>query len=77
VTLGWAMTMAATIKAANQLGAAGRPVWTGLTASLLVWFVIDSSLSIATGYPLNAASNTVILVTYLLPLWRSGVLRRG
>lgn len=77
VTLGWALTMATAIKAATALGAAGRPVWSGLTVSLLVWFVIDSSLSVATGYPLNAGSNTVILVTYLLPLWRSGVLGRG
>lgn len=77
VTLGWAMTMAAAIRAANQLGAAGRPLWRGLTGGLLVWFVIDSSLSIATGYPLNAASNTLILATWLLPLWRSGVLGRG
>ena len=76
VTLGWALTMATAMRAAIALGDAGRPVWVGLTGSLLVWFVIDSSLSIATGFPLNAASNTVILVTYLLPLWRSGVLRR-
>ena len=77
VTLGWALTMAAAIKAANQLGEAGRPLWMGLTGSLLVWFVIDSGLSVATGYPLNAVSNAVILAAFLLPLWRSGVLAKG
>ncbi len=32
--------------------------------------------AIATGFALNAASNTVLLTGYLIPLLASGVLRR-
>ena len=36
--------------------------------ALLIWFVVDSSASIAGGAPMNAVSNAVFLVLYLLPL---------
>lgn len=71
VTLGWALTLFVAIRAAGQLGA---PVWRGLTASLSVWFAVDSALSIATGFALNAVSNAVILAAYLVPVWSSGML---
>ena len=74
VSLGWAVTMWAAIVAADRLGADAGPVWRLLLVSVLSWFVIDSSLSIATGFALNAVSNAVLLAGFLWPLWRMGVL---
>jgi len=76
VTMGWSVTLWAAIRAANQLGERGRPIWALVTASALTWFVIDTPLSIATGYGLNAIPNVVFLATFLLPVIRSGVLKR-
>ncbi|QTD54555.1 hypothetical protein [Parasphingorhabdus cellanae] len=36
--------------------------------ALLAWFIVDSSASIAGGVPLNALSNSILLILYLLPL---------
>ncbi|TRW14842.1 hypothetical protein [Glacieibacterium frigidum] len=77
VTTGWAGTLVAALRGAWTLGDAGRPVWRLLTLSVVGWFVIDSSLSAATGFERNALSNFVLLAAYLLPVWRSGVLRGG
>ena len=74
VSMGWALTMLATVQAANVVGA---PVWRGLTGALLLWFVVDSAISVATGYPFNAASNTLLMAGYLAPLLGSGVLKDG
>ena len=74
VTLGWSITLGAAIRAADALGTAGAPVWRMVTWSVVGWYVIDSSLSVATGFALNAVSNSVLLAGYLLPVLRSGVL---
>ena len=76
VTLGWGLTLLAVTEAAHQLGAAGRPTWTAVTGAVAIWYLIDSGLSIATGYGVNALSNTIFLAAYLLPVLRSGVLAR-
>jgi hypothetical protein len=73
VTIGWALTIFGMIKAAETVG---PPVWRALTTALVVWYVIDSALSILTGVPVNAVSNTVLLVTYLVPVLASGVLQK-
>lgn len=75
VTLGWAVAFYAAISAAHQLGASGARVWRLITLSVVLWFVIDSGLSVATGYGLNAAPNAVFLLAYLVPVLRSGVLK--
>lgn len=75
VTLGWSITLWAAIKAANLLGAPGRPIWNLVIMSAIGWFVVDSALSIATGFGLNAVANTLFIVTLLVPIWRSGVLK--
>ena len=36
--------------------------------ALLIWYVIDSGASVAGGAPINALSNAVFLILYLLPL---------
>ncbi len=46
-----------------------------LTGTVLVWYVIDGAISLATGFALNAVSNTALLTLYLFPVLRSGVLR--
>lgn len=68
----WALAMMALVRAAETLGA---PVWRALTGSVLFWWVADSAVSIITGYPLNALSNTLITAGYLAPVLGSGVMR--
>lgn len=74
VTFGWSLTLAAAIRAAQQLDAQARPIWVMLTSSVVAWWAIDSALSIATGFGLNAIPNTLFLAAFLAPLLRSGVL---
>lgn len=74
VMMGWAMTMFALVAAADQIGA---PAWRGLTIAIVTWYVIDSIISVASGWPLNAVSNTGFVVTFLIPIVASGVLGRG
>ena len=75
VTLGWSLTLLVALRVAHRLGNQARTFWLGLTASVAGWFMMDSSLSIATGFGLNAVSNTVFIALFLLPIIRSGVLR--
>ena len=72
LTIGWALTMFAMIDAAQ---AGGARIWRSLTGALLVWYVIDSAISVRTGFALNAASNTLLMASFLLPVLASGVLR--
>ena len=75
VSIGWSITLYSAISAANQLGKqAGKLVWRQLIAATITWYVIDSGLSIATGFGLNAIPNTVLLAGFLLPVISSGVL---
>ncbi|MCF8504088.1 MAG: hypothetical protein K9G59_04175 [Caulobacter sp.] len=74
LTLGWGMTMIAMVGLAHTHGAA---VWRSLTASVLVWYVIDSAISVGTGFPLNAVSNTLLTAGYLIPVLVTGVQRGG
>lgn len=75
VTLGWAVTAAAAIQAAILLGERATPIWRLLLGSVMAWFVIDTAMSIHTGYGVNAIPNLVLLATFLLPIIRSGVLQ--
>jgi hypothetical protein len=76
VSIGWAVTMFLMIRAAFLLGAQATPIWMGLTAGVVTWFVTDSSLSVATGFGLNVVPNTVLMVTYLIAILGSGALKR-
>jgi hypothetical protein len=76
ISIGWAITFAAAFRGAHQLtGEAARGVWRLVTLAVAVWFVIDSLISIATGFPLNAVSNIALTVLYFIPVLRSNVLR--
>lgn len=72
VTMGWGLTILFLLPA---IQAAGAPAWRGLTAALVIWFVIDGALSAATGFALNNLPNTALAVAYLVPLMASGVLK--
>jgi hypothetical protein len=41
-----------------------------IIASIITWFVIDSTGSILAGAPLNAAFNVSFLLIFCVPLWR-------
>jgi hypothetical protein len=71
VSIGWSISLYALIQAAHQLG---RPIWMLTTISILTWFVIDSILSVVTGFALNVVPNLLLTVGYLIPVLRSGVL---
>lgn len=76
VTIGWSVTLLVAIQAAHQLEPqARRSIWIGIVASIVVWYVVDSSLSIATGFWHNAISNTIISATFLIPVIRYDLLR--
>lgn len=76
VTMVWSLTLMAVIQVANQLEKqVSKRLWIGIAASIVIWYVIDSILSIATGFWLNAVSNTIFSATFLIPVIRSGVLR--
>lgn len=71
VMIGWVIALFGLIASADTIGA---PAWRMVTASVVVWYVIDSAISIASGWPVNALSNTGFLVTFLIPIVASGVL---
>jgi hypothetical protein len=75
VTLGWGLTCFPLFMAAHRLGHQAGPIWRLATGALLAWFVIDSVLSVATGFWLNAVSNTGLFAGYLIPVLASGVMR--
>ena len=74
VTMGWGVTYLALFMAAHRLGGAAGPVWHPATTGMIVWFFIDSALSVATGFWMNAVSNVVLAVGYLLPVLASGAM---
>ena len=45
--------------------------WNCILAGLLVWFVIDTAISLNFKVYFNAAFNTVLFVAVVLPLWFS------
>lgn len=76
VMCGWGVTLYAAFQAAHLIGRPATQIWRLIAGSLIFWFVVDSSLSIATGFALNAVMNIGFLLAFLIPLGRSGVLRR-
>lgn len=72
VTMGWGLTLLA--MAGQQLG---ENVWQRVMIAFVVWYVIDSGLSIATGFWRNAVSNTVVLAAFLFIRSRGAKAARG
>jgi len=74
VTMGWGFTYLALFMAAHRLGAEAAPVWRLATIGMVAWFVIDSALSVATGFWMNAVLNTGLAIGYLVPVLASGAM---
>ncbi len=72
VMIGWALTMLALTRAAP---AGAAPVWRDFAVAIVVWYLVDSALSVLTGIPLNAISNTLIVAPVLVALLAGGALR--
>jgi hypothetical protein len=53
---------------------ASHSLWRRILGALLAWYVIDSTLSVLSGIPMNALSNTLILASGAVPFLASGVL---
>jgi hypothetical protein len=75
ISIGWAVAFYYTIDAAIDLGPLARPLWRGMTVAVIVWFVIDSSLSVATGFALNVIPNLLLLGQYFIGVRGSGVMK--
>lgn len=76
VTMGWGMTLYVAFQAAHLLDAAHAPrIWRNITIAALIWYAVDSYISVMTGYWLNAVSNTAILALYLYAIWQSRAMR--
>ncbi|WP_033924124.1 hypothetical protein [Sphingomonas sp. 35-24ZXX] len=72
VTLGWGATVLAVVRATDAMPqTAAIAMWRGITIAILLWYVVDSGLSVATGFWRNALSNTVLIGWYLLLMRRS------
>jgi len=67
VMVGWGVMMFAIIYIPFKRGE--RWAWLTLTIGLLIWFVVDSIASAASGVYLNVALNTGFLLMYGIPLF--------
>jgi hypothetical protein len=73
VMLGWGCAMLAVWRACG----ADPKLWRGLSRAVLVWYGVDSVLSVATGFPINALSNTLFVALFLVPAMKLGFFSRG
>lgn len=72
VMLGWGCSMLAVWRACG----ADPAVWRGLTRAVLIWWAVDSALSLGTGFALNAVSNTLFAVPYVVIAAKLGFFSR-
>lgn len=72
LTIGWMLTLMAAVQGAE---AVGPTLWRKVVVGVLAWYVIDSAISVITGFGLNAVSNTLLTVGFLIPVFGSRVLR--
>lgn len=77
VSIGWGVTVLLVMLAAMPLGDNARPIWVGITVGLGTWFVIDSFLSVATGFGLNVVPNVALLGGYLIAMLATGKLKKS
>lgn len=62
VTFGWGCAMLAVWRAVG----ADPALWRGLSRAVLIWYVVDSALSVATGFAMNAVSNTLFVGLFVV-----------
>lgn len=76
VTLGWGATVLAVVRVTGDLPeGAALALWRGITVAIVLWYFVDSALSVATGFWRNALSNTVLIGWYLLLMRRGAAAR--
>jgi hypothetical protein len=76
VSLGWGLTFYGAFKALHALDAkTAAPIWRFMNIGIFAWYLIDSYISVATGFWMNAVSNTLLVIAYYIPVLKSGVLR--
>jgi hypothetical protein len=76
VTLGWGLTFFGAFKALFELEPArAAPIWRWIFLTSLVWYVVDSTISVATGIWMNAVSNTIVMVLLLIPMVKTGAMK--
>ncbi len=68
VMIGWALTIFALQPVADVRA------WRSFTGAMMIWYVIDTTVSVTAGAPGNGVSNTVFLALFLIPVLASGVL---
>jgi hypothetical protein len=68
VLLGWVVLLLGLSR--GPLARRDPWAWRAVVTSLLVWFVADTGMSLAVGYPTHAAFNVVFAVTLGVPLAR-------
>jgi len=73
---GWGGTLFAAFSTTDAIAGPVSQLWRFILASILFRFVVDSSLSITTGFALNTLMNVGFPVAFALPLTASGALRR-
>ncbi len=76
VFLGWMVMLWLVVRQAIAIGRDGRPLWVAATAAILVWYALDSTLSVLTGFGLNLVPNSLALGLFLVGVAGSGVLKR-
>lgn len=75
VFLGFVLALGVLIRQAFAAsGEAAAGLWRTITGLMLIWYATDSAVSVLTGIPGNAVSNTGVLAGYLLPVLASGAL---
>jgi len=76
VSLGWGLTLYAKAKHSAAMPAAtAKALWASVTIGMVIWFVIDTIISVANGYWVNGISNLCVVALYLLAIRLSGVMR--
>lgn len=70
LSMGWGLTVLALVRAGVS-----AETWRGVSTAVVLWYVVDSAASVATGFPRNAASNTLLLALFLTPVIGAGVWR--
>jgi hypothetical protein len=76
VTMGWGLTYWGAFKALFALEPVkAAPIWRYTLFAALVWYGVDSTISIATGFWMNAVSNTIVIALLLIPLVKSGAMK--
>lgn len=76
VSIGWAVMLYFILFEALQTRSlkAAKPLWNAISSGMAAWFVIDSTLSIATGFGYNVVPNVLLTGMYVVGLIGIGVL---